>query len=137
MIAILVMMKKMNMIKINFNRDSVCMGDDIEDHNISFEVDEQMSIDDFVKFLYSNLNAIARISGGKATWILQIRFNEYYYRDIAIFAEQWKSVKCFDFYKTIGEIVKQYKPKYFYAKYLGQSDPEDVYNNLLKLRLGF
>jgi len=125
------------MIKINFDRDSVCMGDDIEDHYISFEVDEKMPIEGFIKFLYSNLNAIARIGGGKATWLLQIRFNEYYYRDIAIFAEQWDCVKCFDFYNTIGEIVKQYKPKFFYAKYLAQRDPEDVYNNLQKLRLGF
>ena len=125
------------MIKINFNRDSVCIGDDIEDHYISFEVDEKISIDDFVKILYSDLNAIARIGGGKATWILQIRYNEYYYRDIAIFAEQWDSVKCFDFYKTIGEIVKHYKPKYFYAKYLEQRNPEEVYNNLQKLRFGF
>ena len=126
------------MIKINFNRDSVCLGDDINDHFISFEVDEKMSVDNLVKFLYTNLNAIARIGGGKATWVLQIRHKEHnYYRDIAVFAEQWNSVKCLDFHKTIGEIVKYYKPKLFYAKYLGQMDPEDAYNYLQKLRSGF
>ena len=62
------------MIRVKFDRDSVCMGDDIESHEIYLDVDEKMTIDDFIKYLYSKSeNVIARISGGKATWILQLK----------------------------------------------------------------
>ena len=92
------------MIKIKFNRDSVCLDDDINSHETSFDVDEKMTIDDFIGLLYSKSN-IARIAGGEATWILQLR--------------------------------SIYNSSEFYAKYLGQKDPEVVYNNLKQLRLGY
>ena len=122
--------------KIMFDRDSVCLGDDINSHNVSFDVDEKMTIDDLIKFLYSGAN-IARIGGGEATWILQLR-NGHFYMDIAVFAEQWNSVKYFSTpFSTIGEFIKIYHSNQFYAKYLGQKDPEAVYNSLKDLRFGY
>jgi len=117
------------MIKIKFDRDSVCMADDIESHAVSFDVDENISIDDFISILYSKQNAIARIGGGKATWILQL-INGSFHIDIAIFAEQWDTAKYLDFNSTIDEIIKYYDSIEFFAKYLAQKDPEIVYNTL-------
>ena len=124
------------LVKIKFDRDSVCLGDDIDSHNVSFDVDEEMTIDDFIKFLYSKAN-IARIGGGEATWILQLR-NGRFYIDIAVFAEQWNTVKYFSTtFFTTGEIIKIYNSNEFFAKYLGQKDPEMVYDNLKELRFGY
>ena len=129
-------MKKNEMIKLKFNRDSVCMADDMEDHAVFFDVDEKISVDDLVQFLYSKPNVIPGISGGKATWILQIK-NGHFYRDIAVFAEQWDSVKYISntgLFTSIGEIISFYNPTEFFARYLGQKDPEDIYNIFKELR---
>jgi len=122
------------MIRIKFDRDSVCIGDDIYSHTESFDVDETMSVDSFINFLYSMPYVIASISGGEATWILQLRKDIHFYIDIAVFAQQWSSVKYISHYTTIGEITKYYGSMEFYAKYLRQIDPDVVYNNLKELR---
>ena len=124
------------MVEIKFDRDSVCLGDDINSHEISFDVDEKMTIDDFIGFLYSK-TSIARIAGGEATWILQLR-SGHFYIDIAVFAEQWNSVKYFSTpFDTIDQMIRIYNSNDFFAKYLGQKDPEVVYNDLKQLRLGY
>jgi len=118
------------MIKIKFDRDSVCMADSMRSHTLSFDVDDKISIDDFIGILYAKYNAIANIGGGRATWILQIKI-ESSYEDIALFAEQWDSAKCFsNSLFTIEEIIKYYNSTDFYAKYLAQQDPETVYNTM-------
>ena len=120
--------------KIKIDRDSVYIGDDIESHAKSFEVDYKMSINDFVNFLHS----VRYIDCGReCTWILQIRNDKNYYRDIAIFANNGKFVKILDFYEIIDDVIKHYNPKFFYIKFLGEKDPEVVYNCLQKLRFGF
>ncbi|MCL2061399.1 MAG: hypothetical protein FWH03_02080 [Firmicutes bacterium] len=122
------------MISIKFDRDSVCMGDDCKSHAVSLEVDEKMTVDCLISLLYSKPNAIAKISGGKATWILQIKNGEYYI-DLAVFTEQWKSAKLLkDLFATVGEIVDFYKPTEFFAKYLAQKNPNKVYKSLEMLR---
>ena len=122
------------MVEIKFDRDSVCMGDDVESHAVSFEIDEKMPIDDLIKFLYSKHNVIARISGGKATWILQLKHGDFY-MDIAVFAEQWNSVKRLSSsFDTIGQVIEFYNSCNFFGKYLAQKDPEAVYNILKELR---
>ena len=119
--------------EIKFDRDSVCMGDDIESHAISFDINEEMSIEEFIDFLYKKHNVIAKINGGKATWVLQLK-NEDFYIDIAVFAEQMDYVMYLSRFKNqltrIGEVIKFFNSTQFFAKYLGQKDPEEVYNNL-------
>ena len=122
------------MIKIKFDRESVCMGDDIGSHETFFDVDEKMTINEFIGFLYSKPNIFPKISGGKATWILQIE-KENFYRNIAVFAQQWKTAKYLNSNLTIGEIIRFKNPTSFYAKYLAQKDPENVYNSLKELKL--
>jgi len=119
------------MIRIYFDRDSVCMADDIESHAISFDVDEQISIDDFISILYVKQNAIARIGGGNATWILQLKTDSIY-KDIAVFTEQCDTARYFfNLFNTIGEMVIYFSSVDFYTKYLAQKDPEIVYNTMI------
>jgi len=122
--------------EIKFDRNSACMGDDIESHAVSFDINEEMSIEEFIKFLYKKPNVIAKISSGKATWILQLK-NEDSYIDIAVFTEQMNYIKYFSKFQNqltkIGEIAKVFNSTQFFAKYLGQKDPDEVYKNLQEL----
>jgi len=122
--------------EIKFDRDSVCMGDDIESHAVSFDINEEMSIEEFIDFLYKKSNVIAKISGGKATWVLQLK-SEGFYIDIAVFAQQMNYVKYLSRFQNkltrIGEVTKFRNSTQFFAKYLGQKDPNEVYKNLQEL----
>ena len=113
------------MIKIEFDRDSVYVGDDIENHSCSFEVDEKLSINEFINILHSKryINC-----GREWPWLLQIKKDDNYYRNIALFAKEGKIIKILGSCKTIGEIVNNYKTKLFYAKFLAVENLEEAYN---------
>jgi len=124
------------MISLHFNRDSVCAGDDCASHRQTFEIDEKTSINDFINFLEStpdpqHLGIIAKISGGEATWILQIK-NENGAHNTAVFAQQWETCKNLVSAATIGEVVETYNSNEFYAKYLAQKSPDEVYEDLIR-----
>lgn len=123
------------MVSLSFNRDSVCMGDDCVSHLKTFEVEEQMSINEFINFLKSapdpqHAGIIASIKGGKATWVLQVK-NEGGSHNVAVFAEQWETCKNLVAVDTIGEVINAYNSDKFFAKYLAQKDPDEVYENLI------
>ncbi len=43
--------------KIRVDRDSVCMGDDVLPHEVEFEVPEDMTVEEFCRFLQKEIIA--------------------------------------------------------------------------------
>jgi hypothetical protein len=114
--------QKIDTLKVNLNRDSVCAGDDCDSHRIELEFDAKATIRDLVKRIKKS-NYLASITGGKATWILMNAGNE-----IAVLAQQWGDAKCFLPEATLlSDLHSHDNQMFFFVKYLGQLPPDSIY----------
>ncbi len=58
------------MFEIMVDRDSVCMGDDIDSHEKTIKITRSMKLSDFIEMII-NLRYLPYISGSKATWVVR------------------------------------------------------------------
>jgi hypothetical protein len=119
--------QKLDTLKININRDSVCAGDDCDSHRVELEFDVKATIRDLVNRIKA-INYLAPISGEKATWILMNIGDE-----IAVLAQQWKSAKYFMSETTLlSELPSKDNQIELFFKYRGQWPPDTIYIEIAK-----
>jgi|GEM_PF-963618 len=136
----------MEAISIILDRDSVCMADDCFSHKKTIDVNKKMKLKDFILYflklpvektytekglIEKSIEVFPHISGGNATWILKIRKEYKDICNIAIIAQQWEEPKLLVDNVQIGELVADYNSNEFFMKYLCQTDPEEIYNELI------
>ncbi|MBF0387547.1 MAG: hypothetical protein HQL20_06790 [Candidatus Omnitrophica bacterium] len=111
----------MNNIKIYFNRNSVCAGDDVDSHIKEYEVPETLSIREIISFVIRE-NYLPKISGGKATWSV---FSNV---PLAVIAQQWVAPRFFwpAAENKRNELYSENGVLKFYINYHGQLDPDLV-----------
>ncbi len=63
------------MLTILVNRDSVCMGDDVDDHQISIHIDENMNFEELFRLLIDN-RYLPNIHGNDVVWVLSHKDEE-------------------------------------------------------------
>ena len=61
--------------KIQVDRDSICMGDDVLPHEVEFEVPEDMTVKDFFEFLEKG-RYLPSVQGNNVAWELRNRNGE-------------------------------------------------------------
>jgi len=112
---------------IFINRESVCMGDDCEDHELEFKVNESTTLCELIIELF-NMRYLASIGGGKATWVLR-----YKTQLLAVIAQEWdkpqylvdENIKLYDLLNSCERIE-------LFFEYLMQINPGIVYKKLMK-----
>lgn len=57
-------------LEIILDRDSVCMGDDMDSHEKTIKITRPMKLSDFIDMVI-NLRYLPYIYGGKATWVMR------------------------------------------------------------------
>lgn len=65
------------MLSIKVNRDSVCMGDDVEDHQISINLTENMTFEELFHELIKN-KYLPQIHGNDIVWVLTYKDNDLF-----------------------------------------------------------
>ena len=109
--------------RIQVSRDSVAAGDDIEPHDVEFEVDEQENLVDFIQTLV-RVSYLASIGGGLATWAVLAGRNG---APLAIVAEQWQQPALLVHQSTV---VKSIGAE-LHFRYLARRDPQNVLAQVL------
>jgi hypothetical protein len=113
---------------ILINRESVCMGDDCENHELKIKINESTTLRELIINLI-NMRYLASIAGGKAVWVLK-----FHTQLLAVIAQEWNkpqylvnaNIKVYDLLNTCD------KPELFF-EYLMQINPNIVYQKLRKL----
>ena len=106
-------------ITIKINRESVCMGDDIESHEKEITVSASISLKEFISKLQEKY--IPNVAGSIAIWLLKI--ND---KNICLFNQSGNSILRLDNEDKIidnGTIV-------VFLKYYAQKDINELYNIL-------
>ena len=106
-------------INIKINRESVCMGDDIESHEKEITVSASISLKEFISKLQKKY--IPSVAGFIAIWLLKI--ND---KNICLFNQSGNSILILDNEDKIidnGNIV-------VFLKYYEQKDINELYNIL-------
>ncbi len=106
-------------ITIKINRESVCMGDDIESHEKEITVSASISLKEFISKLQEKY--IPSVAGSIAIWLLKI--ND---KNICLFNQSGTSILRLDNEDKIidnGNIV-------VFLKYYAQKDINELYNIL-------
>lgn len=114
--------------KIIITRTSVSQGDDVFDHTLEIEIDEEWKIDQILKRIME-MNYLPGIIGGKATWSVA------YDRPLAVIAQQWDSPEMLskDFpYQGTRRYVNFDR---LHFNYHMQLDPSIVYDVLSRFRI--
>ncbi|MDE2421724.1 MAG: hypothetical protein KGO49_11170 [Gammaproteobacteria bacterium] len=126
------MIKNNNQLTITTDRDSVCAGDDCRSHNAEFSIKSSCTIIELLKAAWQT-SPLASISGGKATWLIDISSNIGEWMCIGVMAEQWTHPRLtIPEETTVEELFKDQKLS-LYFRYWCQIDPEIVYESV---RLG-
>ncbi len=60
----------LTVIEIIIDRGSVCMADDMDSHEKTFEINQQLKLSDFIEEII-NSRYLPYIFGGKATWVIK------------------------------------------------------------------
>ena len=122
--------QKLDTLKINLNRDSVCAGDNCDSHKVELEFEVKATIRDLVNRI-KKIDYLAPISGGKATWILMNLGNE-----IVVLAQQWESAKYFISETTLlSELTSKDNQIELFVKYRGQWAPDTIYIEIEKNKI--
>ena len=109
-------------VQISVNRDSVSMGDDTSGHHSSLVIHVPSTPLQLVQRIVQGY-PLAAISGGNATWVLQINR-----RDTAVVAQQWhepRMLLAVSESDLTDEAINEAMTAHF--RYLGQACPDKVY----------
>jgi len=113
---------------INFaiSRSSVCAGDDADaPHSRSVAVSDTMPIKFVIQSILDS-GYLAEISGGHATWIVELG------SPVAVVAQQWSKPRFLaNPDSPISEFINDSKFKSLHFNYWVQQDPELVFNCLM------
>jgi hypothetical protein len=111
---------------IHLDRDSVCAGDDTESHESHLSLPLSATLADLLTAV-SERHYLASISGGKATWLIQIAGRKDF---IGVIAQQWETPRLLLPAETkLSVLLSGTKPAVFF-RYREQSDPELVFSCL-------
>ena len=131
---------------IILDRDSVCMADDVYSHEKIIEIEENITLRDFIiyflklpvektytatGYIDKMVEVFPKIAGGCATWILSIRKEYKVIKSLAVVAQQWKEPKLLVDNLQIGELITKYQSNEFHMKYLCQVDPEETFIRMI------
>ncbi|WP_243349731.1 hypothetical protein [Parabacteroides sp. FAFU027] len=116
-----------DLISIQINRDSVCMGDDCESHKTIFELKRDTTLAKLLQKI-KNKGYLAQIQGGKATWLV-INLK----KEIAVVAQQWRDPKYLSINgdTKLSELEKGNGQIRIHFRYLTQQDPDIIYNEYI------
>jgi hypothetical protein len=110
--------------KINIDRTSVAMGDDIRPHAQTFDLPSETSLAEVVAYILK-LNFLATIAGGKATWILIAD------RPLGVVAQQWTEPRFLvESSKPISSFGMDVHGVSLMFRYWKQHDPDHVFEEL-------
>jgi hypothetical protein len=110
------------------DRDSVCIGDDVESHQHFFSVSLHAFILELIA-LGATECELAHISGDRATWIAEA--GGYGGKPVAVVAQQWESPRLLVLSSMSAEgLFSRHDPTLFF-KYWGQADPDAVFDALI------
>jgi hypothetical protein len=110
---------------IYINRDSVCMGDDMESHEVKMEINESTKLCELILKIIE-MRYLASIGGGKATWVLKYN-NEL----LAIIAQEWREPKYLvNKEKKIYNLIGVCNKPEIYFEYILQENPDMVFEKL-------
>lgn len=94
--------------RIFINRGSVCMGDDVEDHNKVFNIQKDYTLKEFLNYVIES-NYFPRISGNDVSWTVTINNIDYY----TYYTLDGKIVKHFETESEPSKLLKD-KVKVFF-----------------------
>ncbi|MCE5286096.1 MAG: hypothetical protein LLG02_09660 [Pelosinus sp.] len=114
---------------IFINRDSVCMGDDMDSHEVKLEINDATTVY-YLTLKIRETKYLPSIGGGKATWVLK-----YNNEPLAVVAQEWTEPK---YLINKNERVKKLlieggKPE-IYFEYILQENPDIVFSKLRNAR---
>ncbi len=115
------------MLNVVVQRESVCMADDMEDHSIIVKIEEMKTLREFLLYML-NTKYLAKISGGKATWVLCC--NDII---LAVVAQEWDHPKYLQSPDAkITKFMEGNSKVEMNFKYLAQINPDKTYIELLE-----
>ena len=116
---------------IRIRRESVCMGDDVMDHELEIGFDETSTLEDLIHTLLPKkhlprIKFLPSISGDKATWVLT-----YNFQPLAVIAQEWEEPKYLvNKDEILLNIIDFCSHKTIDFQYLAQIDPDVVFKKL-------
>jgi hypothetical protein len=116
-------------IALKIDRDSACMGDDAESHE---RIRVCCSTDTLEKVIRDVLNSnfLAKIVGGKATWIIQ-NGSPKNIVPLGVIAQQWVVPRFLvDANRPITDFIDDPDSGGLFFKYWVQQDPDEVFECL-------
>ena len=117
-------MNENNQLIVKVSRDSVCAGDDVEDHRAVFFVEKSGTLTELIG-LAIKACPLASIYGGKATWIICLPKKEF--RNIGVLAQEWSAPKLIVAGETNAEEYFGSQEICIDFKYWCQANPIEVY----------
>jgi len=108
--------------EVKLTRDSVAAGDDVESHDVSFEIDHRRKLSLFLAEI-GRRSYLPRIYGGAATWVVRTGRGG---QPVAVIAAQWIAPAML---VSLGAELSDFGDTYHF-EYLAQEDPQAVLNHL-------
>jgi hypothetical protein len=106
---------------VKLTRDSVAAGDDVQSHDVSFEVDDRRKLDPFLAEIGRG-SYLPGIYGGAATWVVRGAGGQ----PVAVIAAEWSEPAML---VDPGAELADFGDAYYF-EYLEQEDPQAVVNRL-------
>jgi hypothetical protein len=108
--------------EVRLTRDSVAAGDDVESHDVSFEIDHRRKLSLFLVEI-GRRSYLPGIHGGAATWVVRTGRGG---QPVAVIAAQWNEPAML---VGRGAELAEFGDAYLF-EYLAQEDPQAVVNRL-------
>jgi hypothetical protein len=112
-------------ILIELDRSSVCMADDIDSHELNFEIIKNTSLSELIDLIFKK-NYLPLISGDIATWVV---LNKR--KSLAVLSQRREVLYIRDRKLIVNEIAQDGKLKVF-IRYYQQEDLNKVYKKMKK-----
>lgn len=115
-------------VKITVTRDSVCAGDDVEEHRHELRVADNLSVEKILTAIHRSLD-LPLIEGGRATWVVSSK------RPLSVLAQQWATAKMVPMMEPrLEELDWSRGVLRVHVSYLDQIDPDVAVNVLKRVR---
>ena len=108
--------------EVKLTRDSVAAGDDVESHDVSFEIDHRRKLSLFLAEI-GRRSYLPGVHGGAATWVVRTGRGG---QSVAVIAAQWSEPAML---VALGAELADFGDTYHF-EYFAEADPQAILNRL-------